>query len=77
MRKELIIVGEGIRKRRELLGLLQQELASISGISTRTIQMIEQGKGNPSLETLLKIADPIGLKMSLTLKETSIEDPHL
>ena len=62
-------MGETIRKRRELLGLLQPQLASISGVSTRTIQLVERGKGNPSLETLIRIADPLGLRVSLSLKE--------
>ena len=69
MRNELINIGETIRKRRELLALLQPQLASISGVSTRTIQLVEMGKGNPSLETLIKIADPLGLRVNLSLKE--------
>ena len=74
MRNESITIGETIRKRRELLGLLQPQLASISGISTRTIQLVEMGKGNPSLETLIKIADPIGLRINLSLKEPGSMD---
>jgi y4mF family transcriptional regulator len=69
VRNESTNIGETIRKRRELLGLLQPQLASISGVSTRTIQLVEQGKGNPSLDTLIKIADPLGLTINLSLKE--------
>jgi DNA-binding phage protein len=29
------------------------------------------GKGNPSLETLLKITEPLGLELKLTLKDAS------
>ena len=68
MRNQLINIGNTIRKRRELLGLLQPQLASISGVSTRTIQLVEMGKGNPSLDTLIKIADPLGLQINLSLK---------
>jgi DNA-binding XRE family transcriptional regulator len=53
MRNEAIEIGETIRKRRELLGLLQPQLASISGVNTRSIQLVETGKGNPSLNTLI------------------------
>lgn len=70
MRNKLINIGETIRKRRELLNLLQPQLASISGVSTRTIQLVEMGKGNPSLDTLIKIADPLGLQINLSLKDT-------
>jgi transcriptional regulator with XRE-family HTH domain len=69
VRNESTNIGETIRKRRELLGLLQPQLSSISGVSTRTIQLVEMGKGNPSLETLIKIADPLGLRINLSLKE--------
>jgi transcriptional regulator with XRE-family HTH domain len=68
MRNVITIVGETIRKRRELLGLLQPQLAEISGVSTRTIQLVEMGKANPSLETLIKIAEPLGLSLQLILK---------
>ena len=69
MRNSPINIGEPIRKRRELLGLLQTELAFISGVSTRTIQLVEMGKSNPSLKILNKIIDPLGLRIRLQLKE--------
>jgi transcriptional regulator with XRE-family HTH domain len=62
-------IGHVLRKRRELLGLLQPQLAAISGVSIRTIQLVEMGKGNPSLETLIKLADPLGLQIDLSIKE--------
>jgi transcriptional regulator with XRE-family HTH domain len=69
MRIDLIDLGEKLRQRRELLGLLQTQLAVLSGISTRTIQLVEQGKGNPSLETLIHLADPLGFRLDFILKE--------
>ena len=62
-------IGEKLRQRRELLGLLQSQLAALSGVSTRTIQLVEQGKGNPSLNTLLQLAEPMGLNLDFVLKE--------
>ena len=69
MRTVMINLGEKLRQRRELLGLLQSQLAALSGVSTRTIQLVEQGKGNPSLGTLFQLADPMGLRLDLVLKE--------
>lgn len=69
MRIEVIDLGERLRQRRELLGLLQAQLASLSGVSTRTIQLVEQGKGNPSLQTLIQLASPLGLRVDLILKD--------
>lgn len=74
MRNQLSEIGEVIRKRRELLGLLQSQLSLVSGVSTRTIQLVEQGKANPSLETLIKITDPLGLRMQLLLKQPGDQD---
>jgi y4mF family transcriptional regulator len=71
MRNSLIKLGNAIRQRRELLGLLQTQLAALSGISSRTIQLVEQGKGNPSLDTLNRLIDPLGLHLELMLKEPS------
>jgi transcriptional regulator with XRE-family HTH domain len=71
MRNSGTKLGDAIRQRRELLGLLQTQLAALSGISSRTIQLVEQGKGNPSLDTLTSLIDPLGLRLELMLKETS------
>lgn len=64
----MVDMGAKIRQRRELLGLVQPQLGALSGVNTRTIQLIEQGKGNPSLETLLRLIDPLGLNLELVLK---------
>lgn len=69
MRDKLIKIGRTIRERRELLGLLQPGLAALSGISARTIQLVEQGKGNPSLDTLIRLTEPLGLDLELALRE--------
>jgi len=69
MRKEAIEIGEKLRERRRLLGIKQPELAFLSGVSSRTIQQVENGRGNPSLETLFQLADPLGLRLELILKE--------
>lgn len=71
MRNLLFELGDTIRRRREVLGLVQSRLAALSGVSVRTIQLLEQGKGNPSLDTLTKLADPIGLRLELSLKDFS------
>ena len=58
-----------IRERRNLLGLTQQDLADYTGLSLRIIKSIESGKGNPSVGNLGKIADILGLEISLTVKD--------
>ena len=58
-----------IRERRSLLGLTQQDLADYTGLSLRIIKSIEVGKGNPSMSTLAKIAEVLGLEIVLKVKE--------
>lgn len=57
-----------IKARRSLLGLTQQDLADYSGLSLRLIKQIEAGNGNPSMSTLSKIADALGLEIVLRVK---------
>lgn len=60
-----------IRERRILLGLTQQDLADYSGLSLRIIKSIEAGMGNPSIGTLIKIAEILGLEISMKIKEVT------
>ena len=58
-----------IKERRAVLGLTQQDSADFSGLSVRIIKSIETGKGNPSIVTLNKIADILGLEIIMKVKE--------
>lgn len=57
-----------IKERRILLRITQQDLADISGVALRTVKQVETGKGNPSVNTLNKIASVLGMSLSLTIK---------
>ena len=61
-------IGSEIRKRRRLLGINQESLAEISGISLRSLKSIETGKGNPGIEQLTKVLDVLGLKLTIGIK---------
>lgn len=58
-----------IKERRILLGLTQQDLADYTGLGLRTIKDIEAGRGNPSVTTLSRIAEILGLELRLHIKE--------
>ena len=58
-----------IKDRRVLLNITQQDLADISGVSLRTIKAIEKGNGNPSVDTLRKIADTLGIELIMKVRE--------
>lgn len=59
-------IFENLQRRRESLGLSQRDLSEMSGVSLRTINAIENGNANPSIEILCKLADQLGLKLTLT-----------
>jgi transcriptional regulator with XRE-family HTH domain len=61
-------IGIFIKKRRQFLNLRQQDLSELTNINTRTIHLIEQGSGNPSFETLNKIAEILGLEIQVKVK---------
>jgi transcriptional regulator with XRE-family HTH domain len=61
-------LGNAIKFRREFLTLRQEDLAEMSGLTIKTIHLIESGKGNPSVETLQKIATVLGLDLLLQIK---------
>ena len=60
--------GELIKERRAVLGLTQQDLSDYTGLSLRIIKSIESEKGNPSLKTLAKIAEVLGLELIMRVK---------
>ena len=57
-----------IKERREVLQVTQETLAELSGVGLRTLKQFESRKGNPTLLTLQKLADVLGMEVSLTLK---------
>ncbi|MBB6463873.1 helix-turn-helix domain-containing protein [Flammeovirga kamogawensis] len=57
-----------IKNRRETLQVNQEMLAELSGVGLRTLKQFESGKGNPTLKTVSKLADALGLELSLKVK---------
>ena len=50
------------------LGISQQDLAEFAGVGIATVKDIERGKGNPSLQTLQKLLEVLGLEMTLHVR---------
>ena len=59
-----------MRQRRETLSLTQQDLAEMSQVGLATIKDIERGKGNPSLNTIKKILDVLGIEIEYRIRQT-------
>jgi HTH-type transcriptional regulator / antitoxin HipB len=60
-----------VRSRRKELGLIQVELAELSGVSARFIFDIENGKKTLSMKHVLKVVTTLGLVMTLQLRSVS------
>jgi transcriptional regulator with XRE-family HTH domain len=60
-----------IKARRTELNVTQETLAELSGVGLRTLKQFESGKGNPTILTLKKLADVLGLDLYLKIKDKS------
>ena len=57
-------IAQRIRLARARAGLTRKQLAAGSGASERYLATLETGKGNPSVEMLLAIADTLNIAMA-------------
>lgn len=60
---------EVIKARRKVLDISQQDLAEMSGISLPTVKDIERGLANPSLSTISKLLDVLGLEIVYRVRQ--------
>jgi transcriptional regulator with XRE-family HTH domain len=56
-------LGNIIRERRNELSFSQELLSNKSDVAIKTIHSVELGKANPSVKTLDKILENLGLEM--------------
>lgn len=56
-----------IRDRRKSLGLTQEQLADLSGVSPRFLHAVEHAKTTVQLAKFLRVADALGLRLELVL----------
>ena len=67
----LIELIKTIKERREALQVTQEGLAELSGVGLRTLKQFESGKGNPTLLTMHKISDVLGMEVCLKIKNVT------
>ena len=58
-------IGRAIAERRMALGLSVRELGARVGVNYTTLSLIENGRMNPSIRTLTKITDELGLTIEV------------
>lgn len=61
------VLGREIERRREALGMTQEQLARRSGMRQETISRIECGRANPTAGTLDALARALGARLEIRL----------
>ena len=64
---------KAIKQRREMLQVTQETLAELAGVGLRTLKQFESGKGNPTLLTIQKLGEVLGLELAFNLKQMNNE----
>lgn len=59
-------IGSALRAARRRLGLTQQEVADLAGLSDRTVRDLEKGSSSPSLGAVIAVATVLGLRLEVT-----------
>lgn len=61
---ESINIGERLRELREARNISMRNLATKSGLSANALSMIERNRASPSVSTLYKLADALGVSIT-------------
>ncbi|QOG11318.1 helix-turn-helix domain-containing protein [Arcobacter sp. FWKO B] len=62
-------LGKDIQQRRKELNLEMSDIADYSNISIPRLSNIENGKSNPTIKTIEKILDVLGLELVVITKD--------
>jgi DNA-binding XRE family transcriptional regulator len=62
-------LSQSIKELRRLSRLTQPEFAKHRGVSLDSLRALETGKGNPTVETINKVASIFGLEVGLVSKK--------
>ena len=74
LQRKAVRIGGELYKRRKQRGITQTELAKISGVNRCTINGVENGYcQNPTIKTLLRIADALDAEFALVVNLTQEE----
>ena len=65
-----------LRRRRQALGLSQEEMAAQAGVSMRYISLLESRRHQPSLKTIQKLCAVMGVTMAAFLAEVEATLPE-
>jgi y4mF family transcriptional regulator len=61
-------IGKALKERRQSLKITQPRLAELAGVSVNTLYKLERGQSNPTIEVVSKIAEVLGMELTLQVK---------
>ena len=64
--------GSLIKDRRKEIGVTQEQLADVSGVSLSYIKLVEANKANPTISVLETLLDCLGLEFIVQLKQPKL-----
>jgi len=67
--------GDWLRARRRALGLRQDEVAALAGVSTRSVHALEAGKATVRLDVLTAVAAALGVDVTLSAGADTAQIP--
>lgn len=62
------VLAGRVRARRLQLGLTQQDLADMAGVSERFVRFVEQAKPSVQLDSLTALLETLGLELQLATR---------
>lgn len=71
---EKTIIAKNVRHQRRRIGWTQEQLSENSGVAVRTIQLIENAKVEPHLQTLALLAGALEIEVHELSAIVTIED---
>lgn len=66
----LMELSDVLKSRRKTLEISQLDLAEMAGVGLATVKDIERKKGNPSMSTVLKILEVLGMEIVFQVRQT-------
>ena len=66
-------VGVVVRRRREALGLTQEDLGEAAGLHVTYVRKIESGRHNPSVQVVWLLAKGLGVSFSALCTDVEVE----
>ena len=59
------------------MGLSQEDLAQLTGVSRQSVTKWETGQSAPDLDRLVEVSDVLGVSLDFLLREPNRFPPHL